>query len=248
MLIKNLFVVSLLAGLIAGCSSGAFTGDGGSAGVGGIKKCISTPQKPCQSTPDPGPVPGPNPDQIMTDGGGNVQITPQSCSVNTISLIDNMNGGKALCPAGSAAYAADDVTRGAPSYGRSISCCPLPASDILSKDPAVERGGDCLENEVIVGVYGGGVICGKINSNRYSLDVSAPTCYYGSGQAGGAGAAKCQIPPETLQAMLKSYGSDSCVPSPFGGLLRYIRAKTCASMGASVLKFSDTGQPVLMFK
>jgi hypothetical protein len=185
---------------------------------------------------------------MTTEDGGTVQITPQSCSVNTISLIDNMNGGKALCPAGSAAYAADDVTKGAAAYGRSISCCPLPASDILSKDPAVERGGDCLENEVIVGVYSGGVICGKINSNRYRLDVSAPTCYYGTGQAGGAGAAKCQIPPATLQAMLSRYGSDSCVPTPFGGLMRYIRGKNCATMGASVLKFSDTGLPVPMFK
>lgn len=248
MLIKNLFLVNLLAGLSAGCSSGAFTGGGGSAGVG--KKCISTPQKPCNSTPgpvpDPSPNPGPNP--MTTEDGGTVQVTPQSCSVNTISLIDNFNGLKAVCPAGSAAYAADDVAGGAPSFGRSISCCPLPASDILSKEQAIDRGSDCQENEVIVGVHASGVVCAKINLVRYKLDFASATCYYGSGQSGGGGAAKCPIPSETALAMVSKYGSDACVPSPFGGLMRYIRAKTCASMGSSVLRFSDTGQAVRMFK
>jgi len=47
--------------------------------------------------------------------------------------------------------------------------------------------------------------------------------------------------------MVGQYGTDACVPSPFGGLMSHLRGKNCASMGVSVLKFADTGQPVPMF-
>ena len=98
-------------------------------------------------------------------------------------------------------------------------------------------------------MHAGGVVCAKINLVRYKLDLASATCYYGSGQSGGMGAVTCPIlPSATAIAMVRQYGTDVCVPSPFGGVMSYIRGKNCASMGASVLKFSDTGLPVPMFK
>lgn len=164
---------------------------------------------------------------------------PKACIVENVKFTP---GDGANCPAHYAAYTADDGK--SPNFG----CCPLPAKDILSKDPPQVRGTNCLTNEVITGVSGGSVSCTKINTKRYKLDVSRKTCYAGSGASGGGGTGACGVPNATFQALISRFGSDACIGQPYGSLIVGRTGKNCADVTSAQLKYVDNDQPVKMYE
>lgn len=183
---------------------------------------------PAGSTPVPTVAPGLPP------------IAAIECNATTIKWA----GESSACPTNYAAFAIDDAK------STSIACCPLPATDILINDVPVARPSSCNPDEIAIGgSAGGGLLCQKLNINRYVMLLPQATCYYGSGAAGGSGSASCGAPPATIQAMTARFGSDSCLPVPFGALVTaHGNNGNCSSSRANVLIFRDTGLPVPMFK
>lgn len=151
-------------------------------------------------------------------------------------------GDGASCPKHYAAFTADDGS--SPNFG----CCPLPAKDILSKEPAQNRGTNCLTDEIITGVNGGSVMCTKINTKRYKLAASSNTCYAGSGASGGSGSAACGVPNATFQALIAKFGSDACIGQPYGSLIVSRTGKNCTDVRSSELQYKTDGQSVKMYE
>lgn len=184
------------------------------------------------ATPVTSPVMSPTPTPPV--------VQAMECNSSTIRWAR----GSSQCPAGYAAFALDDAEE------TSLACCPLPASDILTADAPIVRTSTCLTGQIAIGgSANGGLLCQNINLTRYALSPMRPMCYYGSGAAGGSGAQICTAPPVTLQAMVAKFGSDACLPVPYGALVTsHNNNGKCADANASVLYFKDTGMVVPMFK
>ena len=208
----------------------------------------STSRRPATVSPSPIPTISPVPSgPTLPPAGPTPTPTPVppvvnaiECNTTTIKWANETT----RCPANYAAFALDDAKN------TSIACCPLPAADILTADAPIARAPSCNPDEVAVGGSpGGGLLCQKLNLNRYVMLLPQVTCYYGSGVAGGWGSSNCSAPPATIQAMTTTFGSDSCLPVPFGALITtHGNNGNCSSSKANVLIFRDTGQPVPMFK
>jgi hypothetical protein len=217
------------------CQGSEFSG--GSSNRAAAQK----PQKPALGSDDATPGKSdkiPSGDEMKTDDGGLILIAPKICDASNIKFII----GAGQCPAGSAAYAADD------SRSAALACCPLPALDIIASGAPASRGGQCGPDEVAVGVNGNSLLCAPINKTRYALKPQTATCYYGSGASGGAGSAKCLAPSPVLLAMAQPYGTDACLPVPYGALITARTDKYCRNVQASQLVFKADAAPVPMFK
>jgi hypothetical protein len=225
------YILSLFL-MIQSCKQTEFTGRGGAE------------REPASATPTPtlsySPVPTLLPSSTPVPTPTMPIVTAVECNATTIRWARETS----QCPAGYAAFALDDAKE------TSIACCPLPAADIFAADLPVVRTSTCAAGEVAVGgSANGGLLCQKINLGRYALAPMRPTCYYGSGAAGGSGSQACSAPPVTLQAMATKFGSDACLPVPYGALITsHNKNGKCADANASVLFFRDTGMVVPMFK
>jgi hypothetical protein len=222
--------VAMTVAMTVACQQSEFS----SSARSGVTKKSDDGKGDPPGTDDPTQFDGP----IPIDDGGSTEIAPQTCSNATIKFVA-ING---QCPSGSAAYAADDAGN------TLLTCCPLPAGDILTTGTPVIRGGQCGANEVAVGVSNNQLLCAQINTARYRLQPQTVTCYYGSGSSGGKGAAQCSAPSATIAAMTTQYGTDACLPVPFGGLITKRTSKYCRDVAASQLVFQSDGTPVPMFK
>jgi hypothetical protein len=229
---KTFFLSIIVSSFAFACQQSDFSSSARS-GSNDLKR-----ERPIQKPPTDEPPPETPEGTIITDDGGSTVIAPQSCSASTIKFV----GKDGLCPAGSAAYAADDAR------DTLLTCCPLPALDILAAGDPVARGGQCGTNEVAVGVSSNQLLCAPINTARYRLQPQVTTCYYGSGSSGGKGAAQCSAPSATIAAMTTQYGTDACIPVPFGGLITKRTSKYCRDVSAAQLVFSADGKLVPMFK
>ena len=225
-------LVGAMLSLMIACQASEFSGDN-SAPAQQTKRG----EKSNDALP-PGSYDPSNPNGMTPDNGGNAPLTPQICDASNIRFVS----GSGQCPAGSAAYVADD------SRSAALACCPLPAMDIIATGTASPRGSRCGINEVAVGVSGNSLLCAPINTERYSLRTPSATCYYGNGASGGNGAAKCTAPSAVLLAMTQPYGVDACLPVPYGGLITSITSKYCKDVFAAQLVFAADGMPVPMFK
>lgn len=223
---------------LSGCSNPDFSGGSGAKYI----KKTDKPKIPTDPSNPGGPGPGDgtpaNPNGLEVDSNGNALIVPKSCDINSISFVQN----EGRCADGSAAYAIDD------NKAVYIACCPLPASDILATGAVATTRATCFSGEIAVGASGGGLMCMPINSARYKLAPPKLPCYLGSGAAGGIGSAKCGAPTATIQAMTAKFGTDACVPQPFGSLVTARTGKNCVDTLGAELLFKDTGLPVTMFK
>jgi hypothetical protein len=177
-----------------------------------------------------------NPGTIGNNNGG--QFLPQVCSLqsNTIRFVSN-----GQCQEGAAAYAADD------SDSVHLACCPVPIRDMLV-GAATLSDNTCPTGSVAVGAQGTRLWCRALNPQYAQATPPKPTCYYGSGAAGGSGSQACSAPPATIQAMTTRFGTDSCLPNPFGGLIVGRRGKNCSDVIFVNIIDPRTGQPMQMFQ
>ncbi len=220
---------------IQSCKQTEFTARGGAA-----REPASATPTPTVSYAPPTPALPNSPTPVPSTVPTVPVVTAVECNATTIRWARETS----QCPAGYAAFSLDDAKE------TSIACCPLPAADIFTADVPTVRVSTCATGEVAVGgSANGGLLCQKINLTRYALAAMQPTCYYGSGAAGGSGSQVCSAPPVTLQAMATKFGSDACLPVPYGALITsHNKNGKCADAHASVLFFRDTGMVVPMFK
>lgn len=204
--------------------------------------CVETDTQKCDDdgepkdgdlTTDPNE---PKDDFDVNDGGLKI-LDAKICDSSNIKIIS----GTGTCDAHSAAYAADDARTA------TIACCPLPSQNMLKPGTKPGSGGGCQAGDVIVGLSGGAAVCATINTAAFKLGPKQTTCYAGSGASGGKGASSCSAPAGTATAMTATFGSDSCLPTPFGGLITYIGGKNCANISFRSVTKSD-GSPVQMYK
>ena len=165
---------------------------------------------------------------------------PVACNSSNIKFIGG-GSSETSCPKNYAAFSADDAR--SPRFG----CCPLPARDILSGDPPATRLNNCAADEIVTGVSGNSLSCTRINTKRYRLGSTTPTCYNGSGASGGDGAASCGAPTATLQALVQPFGSDACLGFPWGSLMVRWSGKECRDVSAAQVFYVDSGAPVQVF-
>jgi len=153
------------------------------------------------------------------------------------------------CEADQAVYMMDDGT------GPNFICCPLPAPDILTDEPAVVRGASCAANEVITGAVGvNNMKCTPIDTERYQLAAAREPCYFGSGSSGGSGVSGCGGHPHSFSVLHNdSFGSDGCSGLPYGSLFVAQRGNDCEDLSAAQLLYTGAvegdpaGAPVPMF-
>ena len=187
----------------------------------------------------------------QTDEGCIAKQQPLGCTTQTMKFVSWQDPeDKERCGPNQAVYMMDD--------GNSkIICCPLPATDILSKLPSVERSAGCGGDEVITGVASNNRFhCTRINTTRYSLGPHAKPCYFGSGWAGFWGVQTCSGHPGSFSVLQKQYfGSDGCSGYPYGSLFVSQTGRECKDMSARRLLYKGTvagdppaGTPVVMFK
>ena len=157
-----------------------------------------------------------------------------------------------LCPPNHAIYGVDDPAgdNEPEYYPVRGSCCPLPATDILTKDHVWEPIA-CPHPYVATGVdnhHGVKYIrCTRINTNRYRLGAQThPYFYWGDGDAGDTGAIRVNtstipaaIRPAHGRNNYRSWGSDGCVaglderssdPTKWSGLFVARTGKNCPNM------------------
>lgn len=245
------FSIILVTGFVlhTACSNSDFTGDSvrtpkarkpepglkqPTAGGGDTSGC-NDPSAGCTGSggqPTGGATSG-----LGVDNGGTAEIVPKKCDVSSIKFV----GGSNSCPANYAAYAIDDASTTV------LACCPLPATDILASTSPQSRT-QCGDNEVAVGASGTALLCQSINTNRYTLGAQSPNCYLGSGASGGSGATRCGAPTATITAMTSLFGTDACVPQPFGSLVTKRNGKNCSDTAGRQLLLKSSGQPVSMFQ
>jgi len=180
------------------------------------------------------------------DEGCTPPVMPVMCSLATMTHVV----GAADCAEDQAVYMMDDGT------GPNFICCPLPAPDILTGDPAVPRGTTCQPNEVITGAAGTyNLKCTPINTTRYQLGPAQLPCYFGSGAAGGSGVPGCAGHPTSFSVLQNNYfGSDGCSSQPYGSLFVQQSGKDCNDLRARQLQYTGAvpgdppaGTPVEMY-
>ncbi len=165
---------------------------------------------------------------------------PTACTTANVKF--GIEGPESQCPANYAAYTADD------SKNFIVGCCPLPARDMLVREPAVLRGAQCGANEVATGASNSGLLCSKLNTARYKLSAPQATCYIGEGFSGFSGSTTCSVPTVTLQALVSHFGSDGCIGVPYGSLIIARNGKNCSNVFGVQVLYNDTGAPVAMFQ
>lgn len=183
----------------------------------------------------------------LVDEGCISQQAPQGC---TLTSLEHVVGVKD-CGANKAVYMIDDGS------GPNMICCPLPATDILSKAPPQVRYGQCATDEVITGATAAFTFkCTKINTQRYALAPPTKPCYFGSGASGGQGVGGCPAHPTSFSVLQQNlFGSDGCSAYPYGSLFVRQTSKKCKDMAAAQLVYSGAvagdppaNTPVVMFK
>ena len=230
-----IFAASFVASavVIAACSQSNFAGGGQSNKPQGVN------QIPKSGAPTPTPIGGggggtPSPAPTLSSSQGIVPLNESvKCSEGLVQIIT----GTQSCPANSTAFAADDGS------GAAFACCALPKTDILVQTiPTSVRGGECQEDELVVGVTGNSVVCQKIDTTKYKLANPGKACYYGNGAAGSSGAGPCGAPNKLLNALGARFGVDGCITSP-GNIVHGRNGRDCGDIPIRALQNID-GTPV----
>lgn len=176
-----------------------------------------------------------------------------------------------FCPTNHALYGVDDPggpSKPSASIPTVMSCCPLPANDILTEEHVFSTE-ECPTGYVATGQKASGTAdkghvfemrCTKINQDRYQLGQSTPSKYWGDGAAGWQGSGRIQwenIPAGIRFAhgrqSMEKWDVDGCASFPWGSLLTKKESKYCAGMHFSQLQFKglpgdpNQGTPVKMF-
>ena len=250
-IINSALLVALVASPI-GCKQKTFSGDGKKDKEDRAGADTRNDLNPFGNNYDPNNPNGQNPNAGNNidasnglnnptgtlGGNGGSEFLPQVCSLqaNTIRFARNSQ-----CPMGSAAYAADD------SDAAKFACCPVPIRDMLVGQPVLASN-TCPVGSVVVGAQNNQLWCRQLNPQYARPTQAQPTCYYGSGASGGDGSRGCGAPPLTIQAMTTQFGSDACLPFPFGGLIVGRRGDDCTDVIFVNIMDPRTGQPLQMFR
>lgn len=183
-------------------------------------------------------------------------INPQTC-IGYDQLKQRWGADAGLCPANHAFFGVDDPAGAkgpAKRISVSMSCCPLPAKDILSTEHIYSTD-DCPKDYVATGSRRRGskenkvvhMRCTKINTSRYQLGEATEGIYWGEGAAGWSSSKR--IAWENIPASMRfahgrksadKWDVDGCVGYPWGSLLTKKKSKNCSSFSFQQLQYKGT--------
>ena len=171
-------------------------------------------------TPSGAATPTPVPTATVTPSPTPVIYDPIKCTAGSVTFVS----GTQSCPANSTVYAADDGS------DANFACCSLPRPDFFDTTTAnVVRGGECADNELVVGTSGNNIVCHKLDTTKYKLGIGSAACYFGSGAAGSSGAGTCNPPNALMGAIGNRFGSDGCI-APEGAVVHGRKGRNCGDI------------------
>lgn len=165
----------------------------GSAIPGGAVPTLAPTASPATAGVTPTPIPG--------------FAVAAKCSEGKVTVITANQS----CPANSTVFAGDDTSAAL------LTCCTLPASDILLTTTApVARSGECANNEVIVGLgsTANQLLCQPIDTSKYVLSSSSIDACKFSSKSNGNTCGMSKVLLDAIMAAASSYGNDGCVAGP----------------------------------